>query len=88
MMLAIFAAFFAAGFAAAADVQTVTIGTSGPPDGNPACSSFQDPKCCITSLVCQCYNGAFYSPNSDNKCDPAVGGQVADKESKLPGYCC
>ncbi|KAK7921323.1 hypothetical protein PG985_009345 [Apiospora marii] len=95
MKLAVFAAVFATGFAAAADVQTVTIGADGPPDGNPACSSLltamlhsQDPKCCITSLVCQCYDvfvltlvvhylGAFYSPNSDNKCDPAVGGQVA-----------
>ena len=39
MKLAIFAAVFAAGFAAAVDTQTVTIGANGPPDGNPACSS-------------------------------------------------
>ncbi|KAK8087194.1 hypothetical protein PG994_002168 [Apiospora phragmitis] len=62
MKLAIFSTIFAAPpFAAATDVQSVDIGPTGPPDGKPACSSFQDPKCCITSTVCQCYDGTLRS---------------------------
>ncbi|KAK7977339.1 hypothetical protein PG988_004829 [Apiospora saccharicola] len=77
MKRAIFSVVFVVSLATAADVQTVTIGSGGPPDGIPACSSFQDNKCCITSLVCQCYDGKFYKGNSDNKCSPTVGDQIA-----------
>ncbi|KAK7948049.1 uncharacterized protein PG986_008935 [Apiospora aurea] len=88
MKLIILSTIFGALLAAAVDIQTASIGPKGPPDGVPACSVFQDKKCCITQLVCQCYNGKFYYANSDNKCAPTVGGNMANTESHLPGYCC
>ncbi|KAK8039397.1 hypothetical protein PG993_007808 [Apiospora rasikravindrae] len=88
MQLTVFFTIFGALLAAAADVQTASIGPNGPPDGVPACKIFKDEKCCIYSLACQCYDGKFYYANTDNTCSPTVGGYYADNEAQLPGWCC
>ncbi|KAK6825382.1 hypothetical protein PG990_003281 [Apiospora arundinis] len=87
MKLAVFSTLFAAVLVAAVDPERVPI-ASDPPDGVDACTRFQDPKCCVELIVCQCYDGNYYYANADNTCTPDVGDKMADDPTGIPGYCC
>ncbi|KAI0833114.1 hypothetical protein F5Y06DRAFT_182475 [Hypoxylon sp. FL0890] len=63
-------------------------------NANVDCYPFEDPHCCVDTVVCECFNGTFFSVNpkrlngTDLFCVPPGNVTYGQDTSSIPGWCC
>ncbi|KAI1140545.1 hypothetical protein F5Y05DRAFT_411596 [Hypoxylon sp. FL0543] len=63
-------------------------------NANAECYPFEDPHCCVDRVVCECFNGTFFSVNPSSLngtnvlCLPPGNITYGQDTSSIPGWCC